>query len=60
VGPVERARWQQARKLLHDDSISAEDRVAGLLVLLYAQLTATVGRLTFDAIPTGADVGVCG
>ena len=31
------ARWTQARRLVHDQSIKAEDRVAGLLVLLYAQ-----------------------
>jgi hypothetical protein len=30
-------RWAQARRLLHDDALKPEDRVAGLLVLLYAQ-----------------------
>jgi hypothetical protein len=30
------ARWVQARRLLHEQSIKPEDRVAGLLVLLYA------------------------
>ena len=39
-------RWEQARWLLHDDSIEAEDRFAGLLVLLYAQFPAAIGRLT--------------
>jgi hypothetical protein len=29
-------RWQQARWLLHDTTLDPEDRVAGLLVLLYA------------------------
>ena len=32
------ARWQHARRLLHDDTVKPEDRVAGLLVLLYAQV----------------------
>ena len=39
-------RWQQACWLLHDDTLKPEDRVAGLLVLLYAQTAATVSRLT--------------
>ena len=39
-------RWQQARWLLHDDTLKPEDRVAGLLVVLYAQTAATVSRLT--------------
>ncbi|MGH3224256.1 MAG: hypothetical protein ACRDPY_37170 [Streptosporangiaceae bacterium] len=39
-------RWEQARWLLHDDSLKPEDRVAGLLVLLYAQTAAAVSRLT--------------
>jgi len=40
------ARWAHARRLLHDDNIRAEDRVAGLLVLLYAQSTTAISRLT--------------
>lgn len=43
-------RWDHARRLLHDDSIKNEDRVAGLLVLLYAQSTTTISRLTLDHI----------
>ena len=39
-------RWEQARRLLGDDSLSPGDRVAGLLVLLYAQRIASVSRLT--------------
>jgi len=39
-------RWQQARWLLHDDTLRPEDRVAGLLVLLYAQWPSAVSRLT--------------
>ncbi|GAA3434129.1 hypothetical protein [Kutzneria kofuensis] len=30
-------RWEQARWLLNDPSVKPEDRVAGLLLLLYAQ-----------------------
>jgi hypothetical protein len=41
-------RWEQARRLLHDDSLPPDDRVAGLLVLLYAQWPATISRLTLD------------
>jgi hypothetical protein len=44
------ARWNQARWLLHDDTIKPEDRVAGLLVLLYAQWPAVVSRLTLDHV----------
>jgi len=43
-------RWQQARWLLHDDTLDPEDRVAGLLVLLYAQWPSAVSRLTLDHV----------
>mgnify|MGYP004494879625 CR=1 FL=1 len=33
-------RWALARRLLHDDTLAIEDRLAGLLVVLHAQ-TAT-------------------
>ncbi|WP_194926657.1 hypothetical protein [Catenulispora pinisilvae] len=46
------ARWEQARRLLHDDTIAPDDRVAGLLVLLYAQWPATISRLTLDHVQT--------
>lgn len=49
------ARWTQARRLLHDDTLKPEDRVAGLLVLLYAQWPATISRLTLDDIDTSDD-----
>jgi hypothetical protein len=39
-------RWDDARWLLHDDSIPLHDRVAGLLVLLYAQSALDISRLT--------------
>ncbi|MHB1800064.1 MAG: hypothetical protein ACYCU5_00130 [Actinomycetes bacterium] len=46
------ARWADARRLLHDDNLKAEDRVAGLLVLLYAQSTTAISRLTLDHVHT--------
>lgn len=48
-------RWQQARWLLHDDTLKPEDRVAGLLVLLYAQWPSTISRLTLDHVQRGDD-----
>ncbi|GAC1580062.1 MAG: hypothetical protein NVS3B18_13720 [Candidatus Dormibacteria bacterium] len=47
------ARWAQAGRLLHDDAIRAEDRVAGLLLLLYAQSTAAISRLTLEHVHAG-------
>ena len=44
-------RWEQARWLLHDDSLKPEDRLAGLLVLLYAQRTSVISRLTLRPHP---------
>ena len=43
-------RWALVRSLLHDDSHAIEDRVAGLLVLLYGQPLARIARLTRDQI----------
>ena len=45
-------RWQQARWLLRDDRLKPEDRVAGLLVLLYAQQPAAISRLTCGHVQT--------
>jgi hypothetical protein len=42
------ARWTQARWLLHDHTLSPVDRVAGLLILLYAQTPAAISRLTLQ------------
>ncbi|MFD7447143.1 site-specific integrase [Streptomyces sp. NPDC059909] len=39
-------RWADARRLLHDDSYAVADRVAGLLVLLYAQKLNVICELT--------------
>jgi len=47
------ARWQHARGLLHDDTLRPEDRVAGLLLLLYAQCPAAISRLTIDHVLPG-------
>ena len=46
------ARWAQARRLLHEPGIDTADRVAGLLVLLYAQWPAATSRLTLDHVHT--------
>lgn len=43
-------RWAQARRLLHEDTVKLEDRVAGLLVLLYAQTAATIAHLTLEHV----------
>lgn len=43
-------RWEQARRLFHDDTLAPEHRVAGLLVLLYAQQPATISRLSVDDV----------
>jgi hypothetical protein len=45
-------RWQQAKRLLHDSTLDTDDRVAGLLLLLYAQRLTTISRLTVDDIDT--------
>ena len=45
-------RWAQARWLLHDHTLNPADRVAGLLVLLYAQTPAAISRLTLEQVQT--------
>jgi hypothetical protein len=47
-------RWALVRGLLHDDAHAIEDRVAGLLVLLYGQPIARIARLTRDQITSSA------
>lgn len=55
-GPLDHdERWHQARRLLHDDTLEIQDRVAGLLVLLYAQHGAVISRLTINDINTDGD-----
>ncbi len=52
-------RWEQARWLLHDDTVRPEDRFAGLLVLLYAQWPASISRLaTSDIQASGGQVRI--
>jgi hypothetical protein len=46
-------RWDQARWLLHDNTVDTGDRVAGLLVLLYAQTAATISELTVNHVQMG-------
>jgi hypothetical protein len=46
----EEGRWEAARRLLHDDTVGCRDRLAGLLVLLYAQPVARISRLAIDQI----------
>lgn len=48
-------RWNVARRLLHDSNLKPEDRLAGLLVLLYAQNPATICRMAIDNIDTTSD-----
>jgi hypothetical protein len=45
-------RWADARRLLADDTITTSDRVAGLLLLLYAQRLSTISTLTPDHVAT--------
>ena len=53
-GPLDHdERWKHARRLLHDRSLKPEDRVAGLLLLLYAQWPAAISRLTVTDIDAG-------
>jgi hypothetical protein len=49
------ARWEQARRLLHDGTLKPEDRVAGLFVLLYAQWPATISQLTLGHVQAAGD-----
>jgi hypothetical protein len=46
-------RWDIARRLLHDDALKPEDRLAGLLVLLYAQGVTAISRMTAGQVQGG-------
>ena len=48
-------RWDIARRLLHDDALKPEDRLAGLLVLLYAQGITAISRMTAGQVHAGDD-----
>jgi hypothetical protein len=39
-------RWAIARRLVHDPTLAADDRIAGALVVLYAQPVSRVATLT--------------
>lgn len=43
-------RWAIARRLVHDPTLSPDDRIAGALVVLYAQPVSRVATLTSDAL----------
>lgn len=43
-------RWDMARNLLHSNDVALPYRVAGLLVLLYAQPMATLVEMTVDQV----------
>ena len=45
-------RWQMARKLVIDDTIAVGDRVAGALLVLYAQPVTRIAALTTDDVHT--------
>ncbi|MGH3985275.1 MAG: hypothetical protein ACRDST_21950 [Pseudonocardiaceae bacterium] len=45
-------RWDTARRLLRDHALKPEDRLAGLLVLLYAQGTTAISRMIPQQIHT--------
>ena len=48
-------RWDQARRLLHDDTVAADDQLAGLLVLLYAQTAFAISRLSTEHLDIAED-----
>ncbi len=48
-------RWAIASRLLHDDDLCLTDRVAGCLVLLYAQQLSRIVAMTVDQVCTGDD-----
>ncbi|MDW6057882.1 hypothetical protein SAZ11_07225 [Streptomyces sp. FXJ1.4098] len=49
------ARWELIRRLLHDEVIDIADRVAGLLVLLFAQPLTRVVRITPNEIVSSGE-----
>jgi hypothetical protein len=57
VFPETDHRWKISRRLLHDDQLDDVDRVAGLLLLLFAQPLSQIARLTTSHV-THTDSGV--
>ncbi|MBC9719742.1 hypothetical protein H9Y04_45590 [Streptomyces sp. TRM66268-LWL] len=49
-GIGQRRRWELVRRLFHDEDIDLADRVAGLLVLLFAQRLSHITSLTVDHV----------
>jgi hypothetical protein len=45
-------RWRLARRLVHDDTLDTADRVAGALVVLYAQPLVRICALTTNDVQT--------
>jgi hypothetical protein len=48
-------RWNVARRLVHDDTLDIADRVAGALVVLYAQPITRIVRLTTSHVAADGD-----
>ena len=48
-------RWEIVGRLLHDDHLTLTDRVAGCLVLLYAQQLTHIVALTVDQVIAAED-----
>jgi len=53
IGPEQ--RWDQAARLLHDDSLEATNRVAGCLVLLSGQNMSRIAALTTSQVTRHSD-----
>ncbi|WP_413753996.1 hypothetical protein NRF20_37220 [Streptomyces sp. R-74717] len=52
-------RWADARRLLNDDTLPTADRVAGLLLILYAQKISAISQLTVEDVDiTGETVAI--
>ncbi|WP_050993713.1 hypothetical protein [Streptomyces violaceusniger] len=48
-------RWAGARRLLNDDTLPTPDRVAGLLLILYAQKISIISQLAVDDVHFDGD-----
>jgi hypothetical protein len=48
-------RWALLARLLHDDTLDLTDRVAGCLLLCYAQQLSRITALTTDQVTRGVD-----
>ncbi len=51
-------RWETARRLVNDDTIPVDDRVAAALVVLYGQPLSRIARLSTADIKTAPDRSV--